>query len=471
MTGQPVRAAIYTRISLAVLNDTTKTDEQERLCRELCERRGWEVAAVFTDLSKSAWKRDRKRPGWKALLTAVAAGELSAIVTYWGDRIVRQPRDLEDLLDLRDTRQITLASIAGQYDFDNKDHRMMMRWEVARACNESDTISQRKIAQYERMRRAGLVRSGGRGGRAFGFKSDGVTHVPEEAAVVRSAADAIIRGHSAGAVVAGLRAQGVLSTAGKPMSQNTLRRLLMSPRVAGLMPGGEREAAWEPVLDRDTWEMVCGVLTVNQANPRAGQGALRLLSGIATCGECGHVLYAGLSGSKKARGARPAQPGSLVYRCPRPGCHKVARSAVLLDAYVTGRTAGRLSRPDNPAAEVDLRDGAAAELASLTARRAETEAFIAGLADAPARRIEVLNRALDSFDAKIAQIRERMTGDSAGRLRARYAGITREEFEGLPLDVRRALVRGCYRVVVLRSSRRGPGFRAEDVIMSPVSSH
>jgi len=62
-----------------------------------------------------------------------------------------------------------------------------------------------------------------------------------------------------------------------------------------------------------------------------------------------------------------------------------------------------------------------------------------------------------------------MAGDSAGRLRARYAGITREEFEALPLDVRRALVRGCYRVVVLRSSRRGPGFRAEDVIMSPVT--
>src|SRR6266516_1732229 len=99
-----MKAGIYCRISLAILNDTTKVDEQERLCRELCERRGWDIAEVYTDNNRSAWKRAKptaddphgrkvRRPGWDALLAAVGAGRFGAIVTYWGDRLVRQPRD------------------------------------------------------------------------------------------------------------------------------------------------------------------------------------------------------------------------------------------------------------------------------------------------------------------------------------------------------------------------------------------
>ena len=33
--------------------------------------------------------------------------------------------------------------------------------------------------------------------------------------------------------------------------------------------------------------------------------------------------------------------------------------------------------------------------------------------------------------------------------------------------LRRALVQGTYRVVVLRASGRGPGFRPQDVVLSP----
>jgi hypothetical protein len=77
---------------------------------------------------------------------------------------------------------------------------------------------------------------------------------------------------------------------------------------------------------------------------------------------------------------------------------------------------------------------------------------------------------LDEIDARMAELRERAAGDSRARLLERYRGITREDWEDeekTPLDVRRALVAACYRVVVLPASGRGPGFRTEDVRMEP----
>ena len=84
------------------MGDTTKVDDQDRINHRVAEQRGWTIESqhVYKDNSRSAWKRGRKRPGWDAMLAAVERGEIDAIITYHGDRLVRQPRDLENLLDL-----------------------------------------------------------------------------------------------------------------------------------------------------------------------------------------------------------------------------------------------------------------------------------------------------------------------------------------------------------------------------------
>jgi site-specific DNA recombinase len=453
----PVIAAIYCRISLAAMGDTTKVDEQERQCREVAERRGWDVAedGVYTDNSKSAWKRDRKRPGWDRMLADVRAGRFGAIITYWGDRIVRQPRDLEDLLDLREGRSLKLASVMGEYDFDNKEHRMMMRWEVARACNESDTISQRKKDSWERLRREGITRPGGAGGRCFGFETDGITHRAAETGVLRRAAAMVLAGQSLGSITRALASEGVVTTAGNPVSQVGLRRLLMLPRMVALMPDGVSPAAWQPVLERSDWESVRAVLAANQPS-RSGNGTLHLLSATARCGACEGPLWAG------------SNKGVPAYRCF--GCGKVSRSIALLDAYVTGRVLARLANPANPAVEPPG-DGQAGEILALEERRAATVAVLDSLADHPGERPELLYRAVESFDRRIADLRARAAGDTRDRLRRQHRGMTREQFDAAPLSLRRALVAACYRVMVKPSSRRGSGFRPGDVQMEPVRTN
>ena len=70
---------------------------------------------------------------------------------------------------------------------------------------------------------------------------------------------------------------------------------------------------------------------------------------------------------------------------------------------------------------------------------------------------------LDSIDERLVELRQ-LAGDSSRvRVMDAHTGITAEEFAGLPLGIRRALVAACYTIRVLPASKRGPGFRTEDV--------
>lgn len=450
------RAGIYCRISRSDLEDTTKVEDQERISRDLATRLGWDVAEVYVDNNRSAWKKNRKREAWDAMLTAIGEGRLDAIIVYHGDRLIRQPWDLEQLLNLADTKGIRLASPTGVRNLDDSQDRIMLRVLTAFACGSSDDTSRRKKDGFERMRRQGLVRSGGRGGRPFGFATDMVTHIPAEVAIIREAAARILSGESTGAIARDLSARGVRTPARNPFIHQTLTKMLARPRYAGLMPDGVSKAAWEPVLDRQTWEEVRAQLAVRALVVPAPSNARKwLLSGIAECGACGKPLQ--INAAHRQRNSE-----GPAYRCVQPGCRKVHRAAGFLDAYVTARTVNRLGDPAVAQARLPETPGLAAELMTLTERRAEAEQVIASYADRP-ERLAVLARALDSIDDRIAAVRDRIGAGSERRVLGAHAGITLEEFAILPLDVRRTLISACYRVTVFPASARGPGFRTQDV--------
>ncbi|MET7933805.1 recombinase family protein [Streptomyces sp. NPDC005322] len=103
-------AAIYCRISHANDDDQTGVERQESICREVADRLGLVVDEdrVFVDNNRSAWQRKRKRPGWDALLAEAGEGRVRHVLTYHPDRLMRQPRDLEELLQIADDHDITL---------------------------------------------------------------------------------------------------------------------------------------------------------------------------------------------------------------------------------------------------------------------------------------------------------------------------------------------------------------------------
>ena len=463
----PVTAGIYCRISLAVDGDTVKTDDQQRICRELAAQLGWQVAegvglpykdGVYTDSNKSAWQRNRNRPAWNEMLKDIEAGKINGIIVYHGDRLVRRGQDLSKLFDYAETKGVKLASPGGTHDLDRD--RMMLWIRAAFAEEESQRTSERRKAQYDRWRREGRVRPGGRGGRAYGFATDGVTQVPEECEHIRHMAAMLLAGASTGEVVKNAGERGALTPAGRPFSHGTVRKMLSRARYAGLMPDGENRAAWEPVLDLRTWERVRAILDGKTATYAYATNARKwLLSGIAACGACGAPLQLRPS---KGRGRREYANG---YACNRAGCRRAYRSAAHLDAYVSEAVIARLDNPLNPQAEAPAPDFAE-EWSALVRERGETEELARHYGASPGR-LSLLMARLDSIDARMAQLRELTAATARSALLDRHRGIARAEWDALDLSVRRALVAACFTVTVLPASKRGPGFRPQDVRLDP----
>jgi len=459
----PVRAGIYCRISLAAMGDTTKVDDQEQICRQLADRLGWHVEDVYQDHARSAWQPNRKRKEWDRMLADIESGRISAIVVYHGDRLLRTHEDLLTLIRLARTRGIQLASPAGTRDLGSYDDQFILEIEASMAKRESANTSRRRKAQYERWRREGRVRPGGRGGRPICFGTDGTTHVPQEAEWAREAAHRILDGESTGSVARDLAGRGWVTPPGAPMSAQTLKKMLLRPRMAGLMPDGESRGAWEPVIDRETWERVCLVLSAKAGEFGYATSARKwLLSGIAVCGApgCGRPLQISMS---QGRGRKEYAAG---YAC-RDGCKKVYRSAVHLDAYVGGQVVAYLNNPLHPEGRAMPVDHAA-EWRVLEGEHAATLAKLRDFRSS-AGTLDALAARLEGIDARMAELRELAAGNSRARLIERYRGLTRGEWEnGLALEVKRALVAACFTVTVLPASGRGPGFRVQDVRVEPL---
>lgn len=455
-------AGIYCRMSVARFGDATKVDDQERICRNLAASRGWTVPDeyVFCDNNRSAWQRNRKRPDWDRMVALVKAGTLRNLVNYHGDRLIRQPWDLEQLLNFADSLGVVIVSPTGEYRLDVAHDRFILRILTAKACLESDDTSRRKKDQFKRWAREGRAPvPAGRYGRGYGYEADGRTPVPGEAAVIREAAARLVTGESLRGIAAELAARGVTTVSGQPISRDTLRMVLTRPRIAGLLTGG-RPGNWEPILERATWEMVTGVLRTRALshNPDPGPRARHLLSGIAECGLCESGLQ-----------RTTTHNGNIAYACFRPGCRKITRSMTPLDAYVTGRVVRRLNSPAFIAAlAAPVADPAAAEITQLEARREETRGVIERLAEHPGADLALLTAALASFTDRIGQLRAAAQADPARRLLAAHQGITREQFRALPLHVRRSLVAGCFRVIVNPAGKHnGPRFDPRTVRLLP----
>ncbi|WP_327655890.1 recombinase family protein [Streptomyces sp. NBC_00483] len=356
-------AAIYCRISTAEDDDQTGVDRQERICREVAERRGLVIdpAHVFVDNSRSAWSRRRKRPGWERLLEEARGRSFRHIVAYHPDRLMRQPRDLEELLQVADDQAITLHGEANRRDLSDPDDRFILRIEVAHACRSSDDTSRRlKDALQDRVRE-GKPQGGVR---RFGYTKDGMTIVEEEAEVVREVFDRYLKGEGAAPIAKDLHHRGVPTASGKVWNAGTVRGLLDSRHVAGIRMHQGVEAgpgAWPAIIDAGVWAEVrarreyrSAVYRESLSNPPQ---RYYLLRGLVMCGRCGTLM----SGTAKNTGP--------VYQCNRRGRNdemKCTRSitAKTLEDFVADAAVELLGklRVDGRLASSNLAESAAREL-------------------------------------------------------------------------------------------------------------
>jgi DNA invertase Pin-like site-specific DNA recombinase len=89
------RAAFYVRVS----QDSQTVENQLLVLNEVAQRSGWEIVQTFADEGISGAKGRDKRPGYDALLKAVARREVQIVAAWSVDRLGRSLPDLVAFLN------------------------------------------------------------------------------------------------------------------------------------------------------------------------------------------------------------------------------------------------------------------------------------------------------------------------------------------------------------------------------------
>lgn len=351
------RGATYTRISRDPTGEGAGVARQEEDCRSLAASNGVGVVASFSDNDTSAYSGS-PRPGYRALLAAIEAGEVDVVLVWHTDRLYRRTKDLEEYISVCQPRNVpTLAVQAGPLDLATPSGRMVARQLAAVGQYESEQ-------KAERQARANLQRA--KQGRhfstlrVFGYETDGLTLRANEAEAVRRAYRSILDGVALAAICRRWNLDGLrTSKKGNEWDSSVLQQLLRSPRYAGyrvykgeILVGDDGEPVrgeWPAIVDAETWHAAQAVL--KDPSRKWPHPARQLLSGVALCGTCGAVMQSGGSRNGRRR-----------YRCSAMGGHAY-READPIDAFVTTVVLQYLARHDiREALAPEDRQGSIAEL-------------------------------------------------------------------------------------------------------------
>jgi DNA invertase Pin-like site-specific DNA recombinase len=411
------RAAIYARLSYESREGQAEAtlDRQERDCRALAKREGWEVVEVFTDVD-SAYS-GKKRPGYEAMREAARRGEFDVLVVWRTDRLYRRVRDLLDIVDGL-ASQVRIETVnGGQVDLSTADGRLKAGL-LAQVGEHESAVKGERVAARIRQRATQELRPAAGGRRQFGWLPldedpdrpgrprpggrSGWTLHPTEAPVLAEAYQRVARGESISGVTRWLNDQGMTGTSGQPFRVNTVRSMLTSPRQAGLVVYkgsvvGEASDGLR-VIDIGTWQQVQAIIASPTKDRRVRERTL--LAGLCRC-DCGGVF----SSSTKDQGDKRVP----ILRCRECGMsrRKALTEPLVVEAVAVylDRNRSRLLKPTKPS-----KDDPSKDLAQVEADLAALD----GLLASGAMRPEAYARASSSLLSRRDEVLARLTS-RAGR--------------------------------------------------------
>jgi site-specific DNA recombinase len=455
--GQAIRVAIYCRLSKP---GGRSVERQEQDGRKLAADRGWEVIEpVFNEWGSASPHARKPRKEWAALLQTVESGECDAVIFWMEDRSSRDVLAAGELVKACQSVGMTRV-VLPSLDYDLTDPEQVAKFygEIAAAQREAAKTSKRtKRALLERAELGeanhGGMRSFGHPGWCKVIDEDGRPRtVPivseqqaaEERRLIVEAADRVIAGDSLRGICSDWNARRVASSRNGPWRNNTLRNLLLSPRMIGkrahngtLYDGNPKD--FPVILSEDKWHAVKAVLEdpSRRTTMRAGVPA-HLLTGLLHCGVCGRPLRARMMSGKSREPYR-------VYYCCSPntrGAYHVARHADRVDELITEALFAAIESKDFNEAANGLQSDDPAR--PIYARLAELQALKDGLEDKFARDVlseAAFTRNMTAFETEETQCWASIERLKDGRVRSHLPRNVRELWPSYSLDRKRNVLR------------------------------
>jgi site-specific DNA recombinase len=376
------RVAIYARQSEDVDQGISQQLDD---CRMEAFRRGWKTVAEFRDNDVGASSARGPKTDWARMLREFDAGTFDVLLVTETSRLTRS---LTDVLEVRPPRR-DIRVVVIREGIDTEIDDFLLKQLILLAEREVK-IKAARAARYAAERRkeghptSGMTPHGYRWLPAAERDSTGTRYVVDEveAADVRRIFAEFLVGASLGQIARDLNDAGRTTRKGARWRSTTVRRILLNPFYAALLPPaqptGKHElanidlqactaGAWEAIVEHE--QLVAARDRLVGVKPNHDGTARRwLLSGLARCSVCGVPVRSARgethpTARKDGSGTAPKQRYH-AYRCTNG---HFMRNGDLIDEYVAMLCIARLSETD--AARLLSPKAAKVDMAALHTRR------------------------------------------------------------------------------------------------------
>lgn len=447
---------------------------------------------------RSVWRV--YRPEFRRMLADYEDGKIDGIIFYDIDRLARQPRDLEDLIDLVEFYKRPVETVTGNIDLRTSNGRAMARVLVAMANKSSEDTSRRVARAWLQSAQEGHGNRWVGRRRRFGYQADGTIN-KAEAEVIRRGVKRFLAGESWNNVVRSFEESGQRPVRARYWGTLSVQQILLNPSTAGIAvyngslrqenqegrkrdlysdPAGValRDAAgkyvkgqWKGVLTVKQWEAVVAEHVGRRKGrvPSAKGTRKYLLSGLLRCGcirDDGAMCNRSMTGFVQRRKSGYVR---YAYRCPsRPqgGCGGIERNMGKLDTLIEdllfAHIAANAPAGNGLSLVPDENDPDVAELADVQERLLNLRKGYAAVPRTVSD--DTMFNVVPQLEASERELKARLARKArtnAGRLaRSRSADDVRREWDEAAGDVgvRRAILSRYLKAIIIRkSNRHGPG--------------
>jgi DNA invertase Pin-like site-specific DNA recombinase len=266
-----LRCAVYTRKSTedGLEQEFNSLDAQREACEAyiLSQRHeGWTLApGRFDDGGYSGGNMDR--PGLKALLAEVDAGNVDVIVVYKVDRLTRSLADFAKIVERLDAKQASFVSVTQAFNTTTSMGRLTLNVLLSFAQFEREVTGERIRDKIAASKKKGIW-MGGPVPLGYQVIERKLVPVPEEAERVRTIMRRYLEIWNVPRLIEILRAEGVVTKVqqrvsgphrgGIPFARGSLFHLLKNPVYRGKIvhKGKVYDGEHEAIVDEELWEQV-----------------------------------------------------------------------------------------------------------------------------------------------------------------------------------------------------------------------
>ncbi|WP_274559652.1 recombinase family protein [Streptomyces spiramyceticus] len=514
----PERVRNRTSVALAVGDSLRRYVPQRPGCylRTSCDRRGNEKGidlqlqdaelkridlgwGLFTEVYREndtrAFKKKRLaksdgttdwmviRPAFRRMLSDLLSGRIDGVIFYDTDRLARQPRDLEDLIDIVEHAKRPAVGVTGELNLINDADRHMARMLCIMALKASEDTSRRVARNHLADASAGELT----GRTPYAWNPDGTLR-QDRARIARRIYDQFAAGRSITGISRDLNEDNIPSPRGTKWAQPTVKAILTNPRYCGFVSyqGKHRSeisrqrdgwgrvllgedglpvlGRWEPVVSKKLWadtqleldhRRLLGEQRGIAGNPQGANYRKYVFTGYLRCGICKAAM------STK----RVACRGHVIYYCPGKGrnaCGKVSRRAQPVDLHLESLIvewakahSTQLPTRDEAADQTDPAHTLRTRISEIGARKRDlTSSWAKGSESVQGMRPDDYYQALASLNAEL----DRLEGELATHTPHARHGRARDyegEWRTGGLEQRRALVGEIFSAIQVMPSGKG----------------